>query len=282
MSESLSLYSNLDLDLHLNLALFLPLFLTGLLGSLHCVGMCGPLLIAFGGSGDKGWMGWRGLLACHAGRVWTYAMLGLLAGLAGAELRQHAALLGWQRPLAVLAGIGVMLAGVATLGWLPGTRASHLPACLAPVGGWLGALRRESSPAARLLLGALMGLMPCGLVYAALFLAATLPSPLASALGMMFFGVGTLPALTGTAWVGRLLPLGWRRYSPRFAAAVLLMTGLVMLGRGLLVEPSGATDCPLHGSESAPYSSLTQQVFLLQWTVTRDTSQRLILRGTSK
>lgn len=227
------------------IVLFLPLFLTGLAGSLHCVGMCGPLLIAFGNSSKKGWMGWPGLLACHVGRLWTYALLGLLAGLAGAELRQHAELLGWQRPLAVLAGLGVILASLATIGGLPGTRSTTLTSCLAPAGGWLGALRRDSNLTSRLLLGALMGFLPCGLVYAALFLAATLPSPLASAFGMVCFGIGTLPTLTGTAWVGRLLPLGWRRHSPRLAAAVLLITGLVMLGRGLWVEPTGGVECHL-------------------------------------
>jgi len=227
---------------------YLPLFLAGLAGSLHCVGMCGPLLIAFGSPSKKGWMGWPGLLACHAGRLWTYGLLGLLAGLTGAELRQSAELLGWQRPLAILAGLGVILTGFATLGWLPGSRSNGLPACLAPVGGWFGALRRESNPAARLLLGSIMGFMPCGLVYAALLIAATLPSPLASALGMVCFGMGTLPALSGTAWVGRLLPLGWRRHSPRLAAAVLLVTGFVMLGRGMWVEPSEVPKCPVHAT----------------------------------
>ena len=237
----------------LQLALFGSLFLTGLAGSLHCLAMCGPLLLAFsqavssesGGSG--GWAAaWRrGLdsLAYHLGRIWTYALLGFLAGWAGSHLRLGAAVVGWQRPLAVAASLIVLLAGLAALGWVPGLRlALTLPAgCVGTVSRWpwLAALVRARQPVGRFLLGTVMGLLPCGLVYAVLLLVMTLPSPLHSAVGMLAFGAGTLPALTALMAGSGALP-GWlRARSPRLAAALLVGVGLFALARSLLMAPGG-------------------------------------------
>ena len=87
--------------------------------------------------------------------------------------------------------------------------------CLKPSGAisrrpWLVALVRARQPLGRFLLGAVMGLLPCGLVYAVLLLVMTLPSPLHSALGMLCFGAGTIPALTALMLGGGALP-GWLR-----------------------------------------------------------------------
>ena len=79
------------------------LLLAGLAGSLHCVGMCGPILLAFsqvfrppGEEGGGRLALQRDFLFYHAGRIWTYGMLGFLAGLLGKSLRQGAALAGWR------------------------------------------------------------------------------------------------------------------------------------------------------------------------------------------
>ena len=238
----------------LQLALYGSLFLTGLAGSLHCLAMCGPLLLAFfgadtvaEGTATAGWSGARrralDSLAYHGGRIWTYALLGLFAGWAGSRLRLGAAILGWQRPLAVVAALTILGAGLAALGVIPGVRLGlSLPAgCLGTLSRWpwLAALVRARRPLGRLLLGAVMGLLPCGLVYAVLVLVMTLPSPLASALGMVAFGAGTLPALTALVAGGGALPAWLRARSPRLAAALLVGVGLFALLRSLLMSPHG-------------------------------------------
>ncbi len=240
----------------LQLALFGSLFLTGLAGSLHCLAMCGPLLFAFfaaeGAADAAAAGGWRAVrlraldsLAYHGGRIWTYALLGFVAGWAGAQLRLGAAILGWQRPLAVAASLLVLLAGLAALGLVPGVRLGlTLPAgCLGTLARrpWLAALVRARQPAGRFLLGAVMGLLPCGLVYAVLVLVMTLPSPLASAAGMLAFGAGTLPALTALVAGGGALPARLRARSPRLAAVLLVGVGVFALVRSLLTAPPGPT-----------------------------------------
>ena len=232
------------MNLPLEGAVYPGLLLAGLAGSLHCLGMCGPILLAFGEVGGSAQLpaSRRALdsLLYHAGRVWTYAVLGLLAGWAGSQARVGAELLGWQRPLAVAASVLVLLSGLAAFGWLPGLRLD-----LAGAGGcsatlarwpWLSAMLRTRSPLARLLLGAVMGLLPCGLVYAMLVVVATLPTPLHAGLGMAVFGLGTFPALTALLLTLGVLPARVRRRGSRFAAVLLLIAGAVMLARAFGVH----------------------------------------------
>ncbi len=236
--------------------LFGSLFVAGLAASLHCLAMCGPLLIAFSkaldstqGSEVRSGRGSRAAmlrpaadaLYYHAGRIWTYGLLGFAAGWAGSRFRLGAAVLGWQRPLAVFASLLVLLSGLAALGWIPGLRLTFaLPnACLDSVQQrpWLAALITAPGRSARLLLGAVMGLLPCGMVYAMLVLVATMPTPLHSALGMLCFGAGTVPALSLLMLGGGALPKWLRARSPRLAAALLVGVGVLMLARSLLIKP---------------------------------------------
>jgi hypothetical protein len=229
-------------------AVFAGLFVTGLAGSLHCLAMCGPLLLALSPAVDAGQGPQRGrgrldFLAYHAGRVWTYALLGAVVGWLGAGARHGSAQLGWQRPLAVGAALLVLVTGLALAGWMPGLRVGReLPGrCLAALRGpsFLGGLARDPRRLARLLLGAVMGLLPCGLVYAALVVAATLPSPVHSALGMVCFGAGTVPALSALLLGGRLAPAWLRARGHKLAGALLVVAGLLMLARIVLVGAGG-------------------------------------------
>ena len=224
------------------------LFVAGLAGSLHCLAMCGPLLLAFrqvregpvrvGREVEERRMGAAlvDALGYHAGRIWTYGVLGLVAGWLGSQLRVGAATMGWQRPLGVAAGLFVLVAGLAAFGALPGFRlpSSFAGGCVAAVSRrpWLAALVRARQP---LLLGAVMGLIPCGLVYAVLVVAAAMPTPWHSALAMVAFGVGTLPALTALVVGSLAIPRRWLAQSPRLAALLLGAAGIVMLARSLFV-----------------------------------------------
>lgn len=225
-------------------ALFGSLFVTGLAGSLHCVGMCGPILLAFhravgrGAGGTERSAGGLRFFAYHAGRLWTYAMLGLAAGWAGLGLREKSALLGWQRPLSVALSAVVILAGAAALGLIPGLRLDFsFGGCGVHRGGRLRGLLVDPRLAARLVLGAVMGLLPCGLVYAMLLVVASLPHPLMSALGMLAFGAGTLPALSAVVLGSQAAPAWLRAQGSRITALLVVVVGIFMLARALLVEP---------------------------------------------
>lgn len=217
-------------------AVFGSLFMAGLAGSLHCIGMCGPILLGFSQAlGPTGRMDW---FAYHAGRLWTYALLGFAAGWVSAELRTSAGGFVGQQTLSVIAGLLVIIAGIAAAGWIPGVRFESQQGCAAHASQkrpWLSSLLRQQGLGSRLLLGAVMGFLPCGLIYAVLVMAATLPTPAHSALAMLVFGLGTLPALSAVLLGSHLVPAGLRAHGTRLVAAVLVGTGVFMLARALLM-----------------------------------------------
>ena len=231
-----------------SLTFFGTLLAAGLAGSLHCVGMCGPILIGFtqavgrtpaarpAGAARGPAPFHLEFLAYHAGRIWTYAMLGLAAGFLGTRARAGAALYDWQRPVTVVLAAAVIAAGVLLLGVLPAARLeAFLTGCgIARLRGrpWFASLTASPGPLPRLLLGAIMGLLPCGLVYAMLALVASLP-PAHAAAGMLVFGLGTIPSLTAVLLFGRSIS-GWvRRHGTRLVAATLIVAGAVMMWRAL-------------------------------------------------
>lgn len=235
------------------------LLTAGLAASLHCIGMCGPILVGYSqvfqrsrltvngqpleaaDSGRRPSLFWD-FTAYHIGRIWVYAMLGLAAGFVGHGVRQGAGYLQWQKPAAVAICIAIIFSGVMLLGWVPGLKLDRFAGSCASgklgAFSWLGALVNGRGPVPRLLLGAVMGFLPCGLIYATLVTVANMPSPLWSALGMVAFGIGTLPSLTTAVMAGRLVPAAWRRHGSTIAALVIIAMGSLMLVRTVLVEPA--------------------------------------------
>jgi len=201
-------------------------FVLGFLGSLHCAAMCGPLLLALpvaaGGAGRFV----AGRILYQLGRVLTYCVLGGVAGLVG----QSFWLAGMQRGLSL--GLGVMI--------LVGFFLSRKLAISAPAIRWVAALKTAMSAQLRqrtfsslALLGMLNGLLPCGLVYAALAGAMTRGHLAESVAYMAIFGLGTLPMMLFIGLSGRLVPLAWRlKLHSIIPLGICLLSALLIL-RGL-------------------------------------------------
>ena len=218
------------------LATMLALLAAGLAGSLHCVGMCGPILAGFQLARRDVSRFRSDFFAYHAGRIWTYALLGFAAGSFGTRLRLEADRLGWQRPLSVLFAGVVLAAALVLLGVFRAPRRLEalLRSCgAARVQARLAVIARAPGAGPRLLLGAVMGFLPCGLVYAMLAVVSVFPTPAHAALGMLIFGLGTIPALSVVLLLGRSLSPWARRHGPRFVAGALLLAAGMMLWRGL-------------------------------------------------
>lgn len=188
----------------------------GLVGSLHCAGMCGPLLAAC--AGER-----RDVASWQAGKLGTYALLGGLAGGLGAQLPASPSAVAWLGA-AVLIGFGA-----SSLGWLP---EPPLVPGLIDAGARLAG-RREL--AARVGFGALSGLLPCGLVYAGLGLSVAGGSALAGALVMVGFGLGTAPMLTIVGL--SVQPLSAGRNTRRALAVASMLAGLIVLVRRAGMDP---------------------------------------------
>lgn len=212
---------------------YLLIAATGLLGSSHCVGMCGPIVWAYAARlpAEAGWpLRLANHLAYNIGRVGMWTFLGFGLGMAG-QVAGVLAPMG--RVLALAGGVGMVALGLANLGLLP------LRFRFEGEGGgtlWRGFRRvfqgliGAGGVSGRFALGLTNGLLPCGLSYAFLARAAATGSPGEGALVMIAFGAGTVPALLGAGvLLGRLrLP----RWSERLAAAAVLSMGLLLLWRG--------------------------------------------------
>ncbi|MFZ5562284.1 MAG: sulfite exporter TauE/SafE family protein [Pseudomonadota bacterium] len=211
-------------------ALLLTAWATGLLGSTHCVGMCGGVSAAFSFALPEAKRRGAPLffyqLSYNLGRLLTYTLLGVAVGLLA-----HGILGGWaQSPWPrVLAGGFMVVLGLYLAGWWNGLRR------LESLGGglWqkLAPLRKHILPVDRpfkaVVAGGLWGFLPCGLVYSALTLALARADALVSGGAMLAFGLGTLPTLliTGTL-AGRLRALLQGRGTRQLAGALVIGFGL--------------------------------------------------------
>jgi uncharacterized protein len=217
--------------------------LLGVAGSLHCVGMCGPIAlslpIAHMGTGYR----IRGILAYNFGRAATYSVLGALSGLIGGTIHW----VGGQQTLSIVAGVVIL---VALLVALTGKRIPFVRR-FDKYYTWLrtslGNLFRQRTTKALLLIGLLNGLLPCGLVFAALGGAAATGSVLQGATFMFVFGLGTIPAMFSLSFAAVKMSDRFRnklhRVVPIFVTAMALLLILRGMGLGIpYVSPSFEKD----------------------------------------
>jgi len=211
-------------------------FGTGFLGGFgHCVGMCGPLLLAFGlAAPDAPARGLRPQLAYHAGRITTYGLVGAVMGLAGSFVNVAGRLAGFQDAVAVLAGALMVALGVGAAAATGGLRS--LEGRL--VGPVVRAARGlvEDAVGRAYPLGLVMGLLPCGLSYSAFAGAAATGGPAAGLLFTLAFGAGTLPALLAAGWAAGLLSARARGAVYRAGGVLVALIGVLFVLRGLHVH----------------------------------------------
>ncbi len=214
-------------------ALMGALFLAGLAGGVsHCAAMCGPFVLAQAGavastSGPAlARLAGAALLPYQAGRLLGYSALGALAGGAAGLVSLASGLNLVLAGLLLLAALMMLGQALPRLGqWLPHLPAPRLPAMLQRR---MGALLAAPQGWRGVLLGVQLSALPCGLLYAALAAAAAAGSALAGALAMAAFVLGTLPALTGVALLGRFFG---RRHggAMRLAGGVLFLVNAAVL-----------------------------------------------------
>lgn len=210
-------------------------FVIGLLGSTHCLGMCGGISASLSMSLPVG-RGFRRrqltmLLAFNGGRIASYVLIAtLIAWLSITATGALSSLGPWLR---ALAGLLLVLMGLSMAQWWYGIR--HIERLGGPVWRRLqpltGKLLPVRKPVQALFLGTLWGWLPCGLVYSTLGWAALQPTLPAAAGTMFFFGLGTLPSMLGTGlaatWIQALRTNRWFRQ----------IAGAAMIGFGVWTIP---------------------------------------------
>jgi sulfite exporter TauE/SafE len=202
-------------------------FFIGLFGSVHCIGMCGPLAFAVPSFHTRWWLVVADKFTYNAGRIITYSFLGLLIGLLGRQLW----LAGLQQGVSVLSGALIITAGLSRLFKVKFTQSRFMPKVLAPVNRLINyALKHK---AGHLAVGMLNGFLPCGFVYLALVGAVNTASPAASAQYMFWFGAGTFPlmllATVSSGFIGPVL----RRRINKGIPYLMVCLGFWFLLRGM-------------------------------------------------
>ena len=205
-------------------------FVIGLMGSMHCLGMCGPLHLSWRVTGLPGEVAIK-RLALNFGRVLSYGMLGLGAGLTG----QVGATLLQQQNIALAGGAMLIIMAV-----IPATihvmqkRSARWYVFHAWFKRALGQNKPANTISGQLLAGMLNGLLPCGMVYMALVGAVATGNVYTGAGFMIFFGLGTMPAMLGLGLAQKWLVTRFSSFHLKGLKATLgILVGLLFMLRGM-------------------------------------------------
>ncbi|HPI54946.1 MAG TPA: sulfite exporter TauE/SafE family protein [Chitinophagaceae bacterium] len=207
-------------------AFLLSGFVLGLFGSMHCLGMCGPLVMSLPfQSVDRNKLGLT-TFSYHVGKITTYALFGLVAGMLG----QGFVLLKWQQLLSILAGVSLL-----ALTLIPVLK-EKLKISF-PLQDWFARIFKLLSDSPKVyyffIFGLINGLLPCGLVYAAFAGAMASGSMINGALFMAAFGVGTVPSLSAIIIFKQRVPVKIRSYFLKSSYILSIFVGVLLILRGL-------------------------------------------------
>ena len=198
--------------------------LLGVMGSLHCVGMCGPIVIT--AYSDSGRSFFANRLVYNSGRVVTYTLFGAIVGLIG-ELVE---LSGIQQIISIIAGTFIILLAIL---YMIGLKQSYpkLNVIITWIKHRMGTMLKRRGLLNDFTLGLINGFLPCGLVYLALAGAILTSGVLESTLYMLAFGIGTIPALFLVSYMapalGRFININ------RFIPIMFAIMGALLIIRGL-------------------------------------------------
>ena len=198
----------------------------GAIGSLHCIGMCGPLALSLPPVHPSASSRFTGTLLYNLGRVFTYSFLGALLGAIGYSF----SMIGFQRWLTISIGASMLL-----FLFLP-ARCKNLPGnvqFLAPLRKKIGRLYSRPSYGSLFMIGLLNGLLPCGLVYAALAVAIAGAEVSSSSLFMAAFGAGTIPMMWMVAFFGTSIKWNLRHHIRKAYPYIIFFMACFLILRGL-------------------------------------------------
>lgn len=219
----------------------------GLLGSIHCAVMCGPLLLAVQAGQQITWKTTFNKLLYQFGRILTYGLLGLLLGLIG----NVASIQGWQQGFSLVTGI--ILFGIG-LFYMFGKSSSKLASfqtkAIQPFARFMS--KWLYRPGGSFVAGILNGILPCGMVYMALASAVNADSLSNSFVFMLLFGLGTLPLLLLFSFAGNFPKRIFKKGFTTVLPILFLVMGAWFILRGAnldipylspLLQVEGAMNC---------------------------------------
>ena len=208
----------------------LAAFVVGLVGSFHCIGMCGPIAIALPVPKSSNLSFFTGRILYNLGRVATYSFLGAVLGLLGGRI----ALAGAQQIISIILGVIIIIAVL-----LPQKYKNYfiqhpiVQKLAQPLKANIGVLFKKGTFSALFLIGILNGFLPCGLVYVALAGAIASGDGISGAAVMILFGLGTVPAMFAATVLGKFLNVGIRTKIRKAVPVLAILLGVIFILRGM-------------------------------------------------
>lgn len=222
-------------------------FFMGMLGSLHCLAMCGPLMLAMPATRSSKWVMLANTLGYQVGRTLMYGLLGLIVGIIGHSI--DAAV--WQQGMSIVIGLLLMGMGFFSIWGKHIQRIDQMQQMLVrPVIKWIGYWLHR--PGGHLMVGMLNGMLPCGMVYIALAAALNAETAQGGGTFMLLFGLGTWPAMLSASVLGNILKRHIRIHVATWLPIISLLMGgwFILRGAGLdipfmspLIYPDGSVTC---------------------------------------
>lgn len=213
----------------------------GLLGSLHCLGMCGPIALSLPVHQMPPVQKYTNILLYNIGRATTYALMGAVLGLLGSSFQ----IFGLQQILSITGGILILITALVYYfrpGWLTSGKWG------AKISSLLGQqLKKEKSYTTFFFIGMLNGALPCGLVYMALISAFATGAVWKGSLLMFFFGLGTLPLMSLLMISGKWVKASTKNLFKKIVPVWIVAMAFIMILRGMnlgipYISPSFNTD----------------------------------------
>jgi len=210
--------------------MLLSALIFGLLGSFHCIGMCGPIAFLLPLERDNKLKKLLQIFLYHSGRIFSYAIIGLAFGVVGKSI----SLFGLQQQLSIIIGIIMLLLVLIPkhkLGKLNPENAGFK--FVNKLKNHLGRELKKKRPDTFFTVGFLNGFLPCGLVYMAVLGAIAVGSTIKGSLYMVLFGLGTIPLMTSAIWISNIISVQSKKYIRRLIPVFVGIIAILFILRGM-------------------------------------------------
>jgi uncharacterized protein len=209
--------------------LILAAITIGMLGSFHCIGMCGPIALSLPLKNDSAWAKFSGTLFYNSGRIVTYVAFGFLFGLIGKSV----AVFGFQQWLSIILGILILVFIILPKRLSSFSQNNFLLRFFEKILSSLGQLFSKNNFSSLFSIGLLNGLLPCGLVYMAAVVAISTGNIANSMVFMGAFGLGTLPMMWSVAFFGNYVSLSFRKKIRKAYPYMMMLMACLLILRGM-------------------------------------------------
>ncbi len=210
--------------------MLLSAIILGLMGSLHCVGMCGPIAFMLPVDKNNNLKKFLQVFMYHFGRLIAYGIMGLLFGLLGKGFY----VFGMQQKLSIFIGaLMIIIVFIPHMSFSKYNFSKPIFRIISKVKSRLGQELKKKTPDTFLTIGFLNGFLPCGLVYMALFGAIAMGSSWEGSLYMVLFGLGTIPLMTTAIYMSGLLKSSAKKRIQQLIPVFVVVIGILFILRGM-------------------------------------------------